>query len=189
MDARVTADNIPADAATDPLSLVAGIEDRQLRVWRTFIDTHAAVIRRLEEELETRHHLPLTDYDVFVQLDEAERAGGDGLDTHGLRVQELAERVVLTRSGVSRLVDRMQAHGLVARQPCPTDRRGTVVVLTDAGRRALAEARPHHHAGIREHFTQHLTEAETAALDTALSKILGAARGAAPSSTPTPNRC
>src|ERR1700712_6009675 len=93
--------------------------------WRGFLNAHAHVIRRLEAELEAEQSMPLANYDVLVQLAEA--------PDHALRMSELATSVLLSRSGLTRLVDRLEREGLVERQACADDARGTLAVLTPGG--------------------------------------------------------
>lgn len=133
----------------------------------TFLRAHADVTRMLEEELEMQRGLPLTWYDVLAQL----QAAPNGR----LRMQELAESVLLSKSGLTRLFDRMERQGLVRREPCYDDRRGTLAVITPAGRGALRRAAPVHLRGIEEHFAAHLTDEEARTLQSALSKVLQAA--------------
>lgn len=135
----------------------------RLAVWREFLETHSRVLSQLEQELQARHDLDLTWYDVLVQLSEAPE--------QRLRMLELADAVLLSKSGLSRLVDRMEEAGFVARETCPEDRRGTLACLTPEGRKALRRCAPVHLAGIHEHFTSHLTDAEVEALHSAFSKI------------------
>jgi DNA-binding MarR family transcriptional regulator len=135
----------------------------ELAAWRAFLTAHARVSEVLERELMAARGLPLTWYDVLVQLEEA--PGGR------LRMHDLAAAVLLSRAGLTRLVDRMAGAGLVRRAACEEDRRGTYVELTREGREALAAAAPVHLEGIERHFTGHLTPEETAALRTALGRI------------------
>jgi DNA-binding MarR family transcriptional regulator len=107
-------------------------------------------VRELDRELETGHGLPLTQYEVLIHLD---RAPG-----RRLRMSELASSVLLSQSGITRLVDRMERDGLVAREPCPGDRRGLLAKLTPEGRKKLAEARPTHLAGVHARFLEHLDD-------------------------------
>ena len=109
-------------------------------------------MRELDSELEAAHGLPLTQYEVLLYLDAA--------PDRRLRMTELARSVLLSQSGVTRLVDRLEARGLVVREPCPEDRRGLLARITDEGRRRLAEARPTHLAGIRRLFVQHFDDDE-----------------------------
>ena len=137
--------------------------------WRTFLTAYATVIRRLESELEQEQALALTDLDVLIQLN---RAGGT------LRMRDLAEQALLSRSGMTRRVDRLEADGLVARTACATDRRGSYAQLTDAGRDRLAAALPAHVRGIDAHFVAKLSPAELEAMRTTLGKIAVEPRGA-----------
>ncbi|MDP9496424.1 MAG: MarR family transcriptional regulator, partial [Actinomycetota bacterium] len=93
-----------------------------MAAWRTFLRAHAVLVRRLEAELVAEHDLPLASYDVLVQLSEAPQ--------QRLRMTELADRVLLSRSGLTRLVDRLVRDGLVERQACSEDARGMLAVLT-----------------------------------------------------------
>lgn len=146
-------------------SSTARVSPERLRVWRDFLQAHAVVTRVLERELTEDRDLPLTWYDVLVHLDEA-----DGR----LRMQDLAERVVFSRSGVTRLVDRMATAGLVTRERCPEDRRGMFAVITPVGRRRLRDATTVHLRGVRDHFTAPLSEADVRALRGALGRVLAA---------------
>ena len=113
-----------------------------LDAWRTFLQAHAVLTRRLGASLEAEQGLGLGEYDVLLQLREAPE--------HALRMSELAERVLLSRSGLSRLVDRMARDGLVDRQRCPGDARGTLAVLTPAGRARLRRAATTHLPGVAD---------------------------------------
>ena len=134
--------------------------------WRTFLEAHAAVTDALSRELEKERDLPLPWYDVLVQLQEAPR--------NELRMAELARSVLLSKSGLTRLVDRMERAGLVERRVCEEDGRGLLAAMTPAGRDVLRKAAPVHVRGIDEHFTSHLTEAEARALRGAFNKVLRA---------------
>ena len=120
--------------------------------WAGLIHAYSALTGALDAELREAHGLPLTWYDVLRQL-----ALSPG---HGLRLSDLAERVLLTQSGLSRLVDRLEREGLVRRQPDPEDGRATQAVLTEEGTSRLVEAHPTHVDGIRQRFLQHLSEEE-----------------------------
>jgi DNA-binding MarR family transcriptional regulator len=137
-----------------------------MAAWRAFLAAHAGLTERLEHELQAGKGMPLTWYDVLVQLAEA--------PDHRLRMHELANRVLLSRAGLTRLVDRMASAGLVRREPCTDDRRGTFVTLTPEGKRANLESAPCHLAGIQEHFAKHLDEAEMATIEAAFNRILAA---------------
>jgi DNA-binding MarR family transcriptional regulator len=124
--------------------------ESEVRTWVRFIATHSAITRELEARLMGAHGLTLSDYDVLVQLARAPE--------HKLRNIELAKAVVLTRSGVTRLVDGLEKDGLVARSSCPSDKRGTFVALTDEGVARLRAAAGTHLEGVRELFVERLGE-------------------------------
>ncbi|MBA4179966.1 MAG: MarR family transcriptional regulator [Anaerolinea sp.] len=134
-----------------------------MRAWRAFLEAHSRLTTRLGDELEAETGLPLSWYDVLVHL--AEATG------NRLRMTDLAGAVLLSKSGLTRLVDRLCAAGLVARCPDPDDRRGTFVELTEAGRNRLRAASPVHLRGIEEHFGRHFTGPEATALATLLGRI------------------
>lgn len=135
----------------------------RLAAWRAFLEVHAHVTDRLEQELEAERRLPLTWYDVLVQLQEA--------PGHRLRMTELANAVLLSKSGLTRLVDRMCAAHLVERNPDPEDRRVTHVTLTDTGYMRLQDAAPIHMRGIDLHFAQYLTDEEASCIRAAFTRI------------------
>jgi DNA-binding MarR family transcriptional regulator len=124
--------------------------------------THRDVVARLDAELERDFGLPLSSYEVLMYLSDA---GGR------LRMGELAGKLLLSRSGLTRLVDRLVKQGFVLRERCEDDARGYFAVLTDAGRRKLSEARPGHLTGVREHFLKHLDGTDLAALAQAWKKV------------------
>ena len=135
----------------------------QLLAWRTLLIAHAQITRRLEAELIAEHELPLASYDVLVQLAEA--------PGRALRMIELADRVLLSRSGLSRLVDRLVREELVERAPCPEDARGTLAVLTQTGLNRLREASLTHLRGIHDHVASRLDDSELAELARLLTKL------------------
>lgn len=120
----------------------------ELYAWRSFLGAHATVVRRLEADLMAAHGLPLAVYDVLVQLVEAPE--------RRLRMTELAGRVLLSRSGLTRLVDRMVRDGHVRREADPLDARGVLAVLTDAGFEQLKAASPTHLDGITRYVVDRL---------------------------------
>ena len=129
-----------ASSATQPRPLT----EREQRAWRGLLRAHAAMVKRLDAELEAEHGLALTSYEVLLRLADAEG--------RKMRMCDVAESVLLSRSGLTRLVDRLERDGLVERVSCPDDARGAYARLTDAGRRKLDEARATHLAGVRAHF-------------------------------------
>ncbi len=136
----------------------------ELRAWRTLLRVHSHVTRQLENELLAEQGMALGTYDVLVQLSES--------PGRRLRMTDLAERVLLSRSGLTRLVDRLEKEGLVRREPCPDDARGTFTVLTDAGQERLATAAPGHLAGVHEHLTGRFDEDELRTLERLLGRAL-----------------
>jgi DNA-binding MarR family transcriptional regulator len=128
----------------------------ELAAWRGFLRVHAALLRELDRELEEGHGLPLTHYEVLLHLWNAPE--------HRLRMTDLANSVLLSQSGLTRLVDRMERAGYVVREPCAADRRVLYARLTDAGRARFAEAGPTHLAGVRRRFLDHFSERELAEL-------------------------
>ena len=136
----------------------------ELDAWRGFLRTHSTLVRELDEELTERHGLPLSSYDVLVQLDEAP----DGR----LRMSHLADAVLLSRSGLSRLVTRLADQGLLERVECENDARGQFAAITDRGRERLDEARVTHRAGVRERFFDHMGERDLRNLAKAWDRLL-----------------
>ncbi|MCU1459778.1 MAG: MarR family transcriptional regulator [Actinomycetia bacterium] len=140
------------------------IDADRLAAWRAFLELHHRVTVALSEELESEADLPLPWYDVLVQLEEAP----DGRR----RMQDLADGVLFSPSGLTRLVDRMERAGLVTRTPYPGDRRGAYAVLTDAGRARLKATAGVHLRGVREHFADRLDDADAATLGRILTSML-----------------
>lgn len=140
------------------------LTEREMRAWRAFLRAHSAVTRVLESELIAQHSLSLPEYGVLVTLVEA--------PDHQLRMTELADQVLLSRSGLTRLVDRMQRSGLVDRRPCASDARGLNAVLTDLGYARLKESSGTHLRGVREHVTGLLDDGELDQLYALMSKLV-----------------
>jgi len=124
----------------------------ELGAWRGLLRVHAALAKSLDAELAAAHDLPLTSYEVLIALQAA--------PGHKLRMSELADSVLLSRSGMTRLVDRLEREGLLERDHCPADGRGCFAVLTDTGAELLADARPTHLGGVREKFLSQFSEDE-----------------------------
>ncbi|HEX2030102.1 MAG TPA: MarR family transcriptional regulator [Actinomycetota bacterium] len=142
-----------------------GMEER-MAAWVAFLQAHSVVVERLNRELEDGHGLPLTWYEVLLRLEMTP----DGR----LRMLDLARTLLLSKSGVTRLVDRMEAAGLVARQPSPRDRRVIWAAITSKGRVAFDEAAPVHLRGVERHFMSAMTAEEVRGLLAALTKVLRA---------------
>jgi DNA-binding MarR family transcriptional regulator len=132
--------------------------------WRTFLQAHALLSRRLDEELRAEQSMSLAEYDALVQLVSAPH--------RRLRMSQLADRVLLSRSGVTRLVDRLVAAGYVDRSQCTTDARGAEAVLTDLGLAHLRRASRTHLRGIDDYFIDPLTDDELCAIGRSLGTIV-----------------
>src|SRR3954471_13793963 len=120
--------------------------------WGGFLRTHAKLVRELDEELTRVHGLPLSSFDVLVQLANA--------PDDRMRLSQLADAVLLSRSGLSRLVTRLVDQGLVERRGGARDARGALASLTDEGQKRLDDARETHRAGVRERFLSRLNESQ-----------------------------
>ncbi len=152
-------------ATSAPAALLS---TRELRAWRGLLRVHAALAKSLDADLEREHGLPLSSYEVLVVLQDAEG--------RRMRMCDLASSVVLSRSGLTRLVDRLERDGLVVRVACPGDARGAFAKLTPAGREKLAAARGTHLRGVRRMFLDLLAEDEQELLGDVWERVL-AARG------------
>jgi DNA-binding MarR family transcriptional regulator len=150
------------------------LDATELRAWRGLLRAHATLVKRLDAELETEHGLPLTSYEVLLHL--------ANTDDCKMRMCDIADSVLLSRSGLTRLVDRLERDGLVERASCPDDARGAYARLTDAGRAKLAAASGTHLEGVREHFLRHFEPSELAVLAEAWERVAGTG-GSAPSCT------
>jgi DNA-binding MarR family transcriptional regulator len=136
---------------------------RGLAAWRSLLRAHASLLRRLDTDLQQATGLALADFDVLAQLAQAHGA---------LRMTELADRALISRSGMSRRVARLVDEGLLRRDRAGTDGRGVVVALTQAGITRLAETAPVHARGISELFVAQLDDQELALLERALNKVI-----------------
>jgi len=124
------------------------LSEAELASWRGFLRVHAALARDLDAELMAGHGLPLSSYEVLLTVADA--------PDERMRMSEIADSVLLSRSGVTRLVDRLERDGLVERIPCEDDARGQYAVLTERGREAFDAARATHLAGVRRLFLERL---------------------------------
>jgi len=138
----------------------------ELRAWRSLVKAHACLVKRLDAQLEAEHGLPLSSYEVLQHLSHA--------DAGKLRMHDIAAAVMLSRSGLTRLVDRLERDGLVERCSCENDARGAYAVITPAGRERLAAAHRTHHAGIRALFADRYSEAELEQLAPLLERLVPA---------------
>jgi DNA-binding MarR family transcriptional regulator len=151
-------------------------DDDRLRAWTLFLESYRRVIVALDGELQAERGLSLAYYDVLIQLFYA--------PDRRLRMNELASVVLLSKSGLTRLVDRMEAAGLVERASSPTDRRGSFAVLTPRGEQVFRKAAPVHLDGIHKHFSCHLTATEAKTLSRAFEKVREPLRRAAECTLP-----
>jgi DNA-binding MarR family transcriptional regulator len=135
---------------------------RGLQAWNALLRAHATLLRQLETDLESKAGLALADYDVLAQL-----AGAGG----SLRMTELADRALISRSGMTRRVARLVREGLVRRAHADADARGVVVLLTDSGLDRLTVAAPVHLRGVSDLFVANLDDQELAVLRSALAKV------------------
>jgi DNA-binding MarR family transcriptional regulator len=145
------------------VSDVTWLSDDEQCVWRTLLSVHARLLGRLDDELQTSHGLSLSDYDVLVQLSES--------PGRCLRMAELAERTMLSPSGITRRVTSLVRQGLVARQTVPDDGRGFYAMLTDQGLARLQEAAPTHVAGVRRYLIAPVTGAGLEGLQHGLDAV------------------
>jgi DNA-binding MarR family transcriptional regulator len=137
--------------------------DERLLPWRAFLVAHARITRRLDEELRAEHDLSLGEYDALLALAEA--------TDRRLRMNTLADRVVLSKSGVTRLIDRLVADELVVRDQCLTDARGAEAVLTEKGLERLRRASRTHLRGIERHFFDVVDTADLGAIRRAMVAV------------------
>jgi DNA-binding MarR family transcriptional regulator len=149
-----TAVKIPAGAAG--AITVGDPAEPGLRAWRGLLRAHACLVKRLDAELERRHGLPMSSFEVLHYLARA--------DDGRMRMRDLAEHAQLSRSGLTRLVDRLERDGLLNRCSCDHDARGAYACLTSAGAKRLEEARGTHLALVREQFLSRFSAAELAAM-------------------------
>ena len=166
MTSDLVAGTAPADPATHPARPASSIAatDPRLDAWRSFLHAHARLTRRLDEELQASHQLSLAEYDALLQLVNA--PGGR------LRMSILADRVLLSRSGITRLVDRLVAAGMVERSACSTDARGAEALLTAGGAARLREASVSHLDGVRRLFLDVVSAGDRAAIERGFELVL-----------------
>jgi DNA-binding MarR family transcriptional regulator len=151
--------------------------DAGLEPWRAFLRAHALVARRLDEDLRTRHGLSLQEYETLLHLAEAP-------DRH-LRMGRLADSLLLSKSGVTRLVDRLVDDGLVERTSCPSDARGAEASLTELGLGRLRAAAPTHLRGIRDYFFAAIQSADLPVIERAMDAVSERIGGSLPNCNTT----
>jgi len=141
------------------------LNDSEQHAWRAWIASSQLLLDRLSRDIHEQHGLTMADYEILVRLSEsADRR---------VRMSELADRTLASRSRLSHQIDRMEKRGFVLREQCTDDKRGQFAVLTDIGWQTLVAAAPDHVASVRSHLVDVLSPAEFAALGAACEKILG----------------
>ena len=136
-----------------------------LRAWTGFLRAHAEVTRALERDLQRAGLIQLSDYGVLLELSRG--------PAEGRRPLELAALTSLTKSGLTRLVDRLESSGLVERRACASDQRGSLIALTPKGRHVFRRAAPMHLRGIADYFKDRLDDHELAVMAGAFGKLIG----------------
>lgn len=156
---------------SEPVARPLTARDARLAPWRAFLLAHARVSRRLDEELRAEHDVSFAEYDALLTIAQA--------PGRRIRMGQLAEEVLLSKSGVTRLIDRLVGDGLVERRSCAADARGAEAVLTERGLARLRGASRTHLRGISEHFLAVMGEDDLMALERAMTAV---ARQAGPGS-------
>src|SRR3954471_17931423 len=145
-------------------SSVQLLSERELRAWRGLLRVHSRMVKALDAELEGEHGLAVTSYEVLMYLADSPQGR--------MRMHDLASSVLLSRSGLTRLVDRLEREKLIKRESCDTDARGAFAVLTPAGRDKLTAARRTHLDGVRRHFLEHISADELDRLGDLWQRVL-----------------
>jgi DNA-binding MarR family transcriptional regulator len=140
----------------------------RLRTWQLVWETAMGLLDRFDEELQRELGIPLRWYDVLIHVEN---------EPEGMRMNALADQILTSKSGLTRVIDRMEEEGLVRRVRPEDDRRTVLVVLTDAGRDTMERARAFHRDSIERHFTGHLSDADMKALARAFGKVHPVVRG------------
>jgi DNA-binding MarR family transcriptional regulator len=169
------------DAAPAPSAPPASSTDDRLSAWRGFLQAHARLVRRLDTELRAAHAISLPEYEALLHLGRAPE--------RRLRMTQLAGQVLLSKSGVTRLVDRLVADGLVERSQCPTDARGAEAVLTPAGLDRLRSAATTHLDGVDRYFMSAVDPDDLAVIDRAMDAISRRAGDVDPDGNPIADAC
>lgn len=177
MPTTPASDSVTVSAAP-PRPAPAVVEEPGIGAWRAFLQAHARITRRLDEELQAAHGLSLAEYDALLQIAHA--------PGRRVRMNVLANRVLLSRSGITRLVDRLEAVGSVERIACASDARGQEAVLTPAGLERLRTAADTHLDGVRRYFLERFDAADFDAIERSLGRVAGALE---PDSRPTHEGC
>lgn len=139
------------------------LSKEQQKDWRSWIAASTLLPYQLGKDLQTQHGLTISDYEILVHLSES--------PDRSMRMSELADRVLLSRSRLTHQIDRMEKAGLVVRVSCPGDKRGQLATMTDAGWKKLVTAAPDHVTNVRKHMLDILTPAEFDQLGKSLAKV------------------
>jgi DNA-binding MarR family transcriptional regulator len=139
------------------------LNEEELAAWRGLLRAHSELVRTLDAELAREHDMPLSTYEVLLYLNDS--------DDGRMRMSELADSVLLSRSGLTRLVDRLERDGLLRRERCESDARGLFAEITDEGRRVFAAARATHLDGVRRIFLDRFTQDELRTLGALWRKL------------------
>jgi DNA-binding MarR family transcriptional regulator len=159
-------------AAITTTVIVEPLSEHELHAWRGMLRVHAALTQSLGAEMEAGHGLSLSAYEVLMFLADA--------PGHRMRMRDLADSVILSRSGLTRVVDRLEADGLLCRESCPSDARGAYAKLAPKGEAKLREARVTHLAGVRTQFLDRLSADDQAALAAVWERVLPSAHAPGP---------
>ncbi len=141
------------------------MDEEELAAWRGLLRAHAQLVKTLDAELAREHDLPLSSYEVLLYLNDSESGR--------MRMSELADSVLLSRSGLTRLVDRLERDGLLKRERCDSDARGFFAEITPEGRRAFAVARKTHLDGVRRLFLSRFSRDELRTLGALWERLDG----------------
>lgn len=157
------------ETAAIPHTTISRLDGAALEAWRSYLQSHASIVRLLDAELMAEQGLTTRDYQVLLYLAQAPE--------RRLAMSALAESTMLTRSGITRLIDGLVAHGLIERNACPNDARVSYAQLTETGYEKLREAGETHVTGIRRLFLEHFDDQEIEQLATLLGRLPGASGG------------
>ena len=153
-----------AQVLTDQTTVPAAV-----RAWSRLLRAHSTTKRLVSAELQAEHGLTVNDYEALLVLSRTEEGYMKRVD--------LARTLMLTPSGVTRLLDGLEEAGLVEALPCPSDKRVTYAAITDAGRQKVNEAASGHNSSVQELLEEHLSQKEIATVVAILGKLPGVAEG------------
>lgn len=143
------------------------LKAEELRAWLAFIRAGLYSLRAMDRDAIATGRPPFSEHHILATL--------DGGPPEGVRPTDLAERAALTKSGLTRAIDRLASQGLIERRPCPSDARGQLIVLTASGRRVLKRSAPQHFRSIARNFADHLTARELETITVGLERVADAA--------------